>query len=320
MISKLRTENYQLDEFLNAHAQYTNVRTIRRVFLNFEDFDYSVFLNSEYKEDAVREDLVSPFLKRLGYAPTGDNLMVRSRSLTHPYVYIGTKKHKVNIIPDYLLEIEGEPKWILDAKAPDQNIINGKNVEQAFSYAIHPDVRADIYALCNGKQLTVFRVNKIQPILNIKLEEWESSWNEIYKCLSPIAISKPHLLDFKPDLGLYMLKAGAPVGQEQHFIPMGVPMIAKVEDNLYTICVDIDIGDGLLATSFDFDNERYQQLLALFPQETSLKVKNALTRQPYKLVFSPEETIEVNIHAELGKGIYSNENEDYCPLWVNEFS
>ena len=26
MISKLTTENYQLDEFLNAHAQYTNVR------------------------------------------------------------------------------------------------------------------------------------------------------------------------------------------------------------------------------------------------------------------------------------------------------
>ena len=25
MISKLTTENYQLDEFLNAHAQYTNV-------------------------------------------------------------------------------------------------------------------------------------------------------------------------------------------------------------------------------------------------------------------------------------------------------
>ncbi len=25
LISKLRTENYQLDEFLYAHAQYTNV-------------------------------------------------------------------------------------------------------------------------------------------------------------------------------------------------------------------------------------------------------------------------------------------------------
>ncbi|WOH37677.1 type I restriction enzyme HsdR N-terminal domain-containing protein [Thalassotalea fonticola] len=288
--------------------------------MNFDDFDYSVFLNPEYKEDAVREDLVSPFLKKLGYAPTGDNLMVRSRSLTHPYVYIGTKKNKVNIIPDYLLEINGEPKWILDAKAPEQNIINGKNVEQAFSYAIHPDVRADLYALCNGKQLTVFKINKIQPILNIKLEEWENSWDEIYKCLSPTAISQPHLLGFKPDLGLYMLKAGAPIGQAQHFMPMGIPMIGKVEDDLYTICVNIDIDDGFLATSFDFDEKRYQQLLKLYPHEIGNKVKNALKRQPYQLIFTPEETIEVNIHAELGKTVHSNDNEDYCPLWVNEFS
>jgi len=128
------------------------------------------------------------------------------------------------------------------------------------------------------------------------------------------------LLGYKPDLGLYMYKLGAPLGQAQHFIPMGIPMVAKVEDNLYTIFLDIAIGDGYLATSFDFDKERYLQLLALFPHETASKVKSALTRQPYKLVFPPEETIEVNIHAELGKDIHSNDNEDYCPLWVNKFS
>lgn len=34
MLSKLRAENHQLDELLNAHAQYTNVSLTRKVMRN----------------------------------------------------------------------------------------------------------------------------------------------------------------------------------------------------------------------------------------------------------------------------------------------
>jgi hypothetical protein len=96
-------------------------------------FNSSLLDDPEFKEDAVREEIVTPLLKRLGYAVGTKNNLVRSRSLPHPFVYIGTKKHNVKIIPDYVLEPEYGGKWILDAKAPNEKLAEGKNPEQAFS-------------------------------------------------------------------------------------------------------------------------------------------------------------------------------------------
>src|ERR1019366_9459330 len=101
----------------------------------FAHFDFNVLNESHYKEDAVREDIVAPILKKLGYSASGSNRMIRSKPLVHPFVQIGTKPHRVNIIPDYLLEVKGRYVFTLDAKAPNENIRKGRNVEQAFSYA-----------------------------------------------------------------------------------------------------------------------------------------------------------------------------------------
>ena len=45
------------------------------------------------------------------------------------------------------MESQGNPFWVLDAKAPGQEIKSGTNPEQVYSYAIHPDIRASYYAL-----------------------------------------------------------------------------------------------------------------------------------------------------------------------------
>jgi hypothetical protein len=71
-------------------------------------------------------------------------------------VYIGSVKKPITIIPDYLLQRDGENAWILDAKGPAEDISSGRHVEQAYSYAIHKDVRVPLYALCNGRRLLVF--------------------------------------------------------------------------------------------------------------------------------------------------------------------
>jgi hypothetical protein len=130
------------------------------------NFDFSVLHDQEFKEDAVREEIIAPFLKSLGYAASGSNWIIRSRGLTPPFVHIGTRKFAIKIIPDYLLEINGECKWILDAKGPRENIHSGPNVEQAFSYTIHPDVRVFLYALCNGYELVVFFSKQNQACVN----------------------------------------------------------------------------------------------------------------------------------------------------------
>lgn len=284
----------------------------------FLGFDTELFEDKEFKEDSVREELVSPLLKKLGYTASGPHKIVRSRGLTHPFVYIGTKKHGINIIPDYLLEVADEHTWVLDAKAPSEDLRRGKNPEQAFSYAIHPEVRAKRYALCNGKELVVYDVNRIEPILIVPIERWDADWEKIHNHLSPLAFIKPEVLGYKPDFGLFMYKSGAPLGQEQHFMPLGVPMVAKVEDGRYTFLVNIKFGDEWLAASFDFDEDRYQQLLSSMPENKAEDIRQALRRQPYKINFE-KDIPELCIHAKLGNTIYSNDNEDYCPLEVVEF-
>jgi hypothetical protein len=67
----------------SALAPASNPDKVARLRM-FEDFDFSVLDDPSYKEDAVREDLVAPLLKALGYQPTGKQRMQRSQSLiTH---------------------------------------------------------------------------------------------------------------------------------------------------------------------------------------------------------------------------------------------
>ena len=146
--------------------------------------------DTDFKEDAVREEIVHPLLVRLGYASSSDARIVRSRSLAHPFVMIGTTRRPIRLVPDYLLCVEGKFAWVLDAKAPGQNIMTGEHVEQAFSYAIHPEVRAAIFALCNGRQLTVFQVEERTPVLSFSLEHLETNWRALHALLSPAAFKK----------------------------------------------------------------------------------------------------------------------------------
>lgn len=306
----------------------------------FEGFDFSLLDDPDFKEDSVREEIVFPLLQELGYSASGSSRIIRSKSLTHPYVHIGTRKHKVNIVPDYLLEVDDEHCWILDAKSPKENILDGKNVEQAFSYAIHPDVRAFRYALCNGRELVVFDVNRIEPQLVVEIRELGRRFEEVRRFLSPVAFTRPHVLTFKPDFGLHMLKLGSPLDSRFHFIPIGIGMIAKLEENLYTAFIEMEFGDLWLAISFDFDGKRLEELMQVLPRHKAQATKVALSRQPYSVAFKSypseerqgdriillphtvsvgQELPEVCIDARFGNRVYSDESEDYFPLWVERF-
>lgn len=75
----------------------------------FENFDFGVLDDPRFKEDAVREEIVAPILRRLGYQPSGKARVQRSKTLTHPFVMIGVRKHPVSIVPDYTLFYDEKP-------------------------------------------------------------------------------------------------------------------------------------------------------------------------------------------------------------------
>ena len=112
--------------------------------------------------------------------------IIRSKSLQHPFLKIGSKKRPITLIPDYVLKIEDNFAWVLDAKAPNEKIVNDDNVEQVYSYATHPEIRSNYFALCNGLEFSIYRTSDTDvPILFFKIDEIEQHWEELRLYLAP---------------------------------------------------------------------------------------------------------------------------------------
>jgi hypothetical protein len=281
----------------------------------FEHFDFAILDDPDFKEDAVREELIVPILNRLGYSATGEHRIHRSKPLVHPFVYIGTKQYKVNIIPDYLLAVDGSIRWVLDAKAPAEDILKGKNVEQAYSYSIHKDVRVSVYGLCNGHDLAVFHVSHVEPMLRVSLKEIDARWNEVNKALCPMAFIDPERLGFFPDFGLAMLRLGGANFETIWFPWVGLHYISKISDDLYALTTQFNLASDYYAT-FDLDPPMYQVLLSQLSEADRVRTKEALSHQPYQMSFDDPPNLELK--AKLESNVISNEREDYVPFKVLE--
>jgi len=163
----------------------------------FADFDFELLESPDFKEDSVREVLVMHLLHALGYENSGSNRIIRSKGLSNPYVKMGSKRLQIRMIPDYLFEVEGRFVWVLDAKSPSEQILNQEHVEQIYSYSIHPDVRVNYYALCNGREFILFQIGQREAVLHFHLSEIAQHWNEITKLLSPNSFKNTDSTPFK---------------------------------------------------------------------------------------------------------------------------
>jgi hypothetical protein len=75
---------------------------------------------------------------------------------------------------------------VLDAKAPGQDITDSGNIEQAYRYAVHPEIRAKYFALCNGAEFALWRTAETEtPALYFSMAEIDGHWEALHKTLSP---------------------------------------------------------------------------------------------------------------------------------------
>lgn len=285
----------------------------------FKNFNYDIINSPEFKEDSVREEIIVPILKELEYSAFGKNKIIRSLNLKHPYIYFGTKKENITIIPDYLLQVEGQNVLIIDAKAPKENILKGKNLEQAYSYAIHKEIRVNLYALCNGKEFIIYDINEIEPIFYSKIENLEKNWDILFKIISPIAFTKPHLFNFKPDFGIKLLKIGWKKGTQHYFLGTWLNCLSKLDEDNYTFTSVIPY-DGDCLGSFDFNKNLLDDFIKQIPYDKKNIVLNSIKNAPFMINFPTEESsFEISFECELQDEIIENLNEKYCPLKITKF-
>lgn len=281
----------------------------------FANFDPNLFADPDFKEDSVREVIIAPMLSRLGYYPTGRQTVVRSKNLVQPFIYAGTRRHTVNIIPDYTLYFDGQPVAVLDAKSPIESVDSPGNVQQAYSYAIHPEVRTDHFALCNGRRLAVYSVNSTTPLLNIAFEEFESRWGDVVKHLAPKFLLEPELRHFKPDFGFRVSRLGLAPNAEIIMIGARLNIFARVSETLYSATVNADFVGEDHCVSFDFVPEQLPRLVAGLPAALRDQFVEALSRAPFQAY--ADLAVEVDLRTHLGEAI-ELEHETFVPLIIDE--
>ena len=286
------------------------------------NFDFSILDNGDFLEDSVREEIITPILHKLGYSASGKNRIVRSKSLTHPYVYIGTTERKINIIPDYVLYVNGEPSIILDAKAPNEDIVKGKNVEQAFSYAIHKEIRAWLYCLCNGRKLTIFSISEYEPIAEFELKNINEDWKKVERFLKPEYFERPYLADFHPDLGMSLLKVNSNTNIDYVFMSIWISELIKLSNNEYSINSGLKYGDNDFLASFDFNEKQYNEFLKLIPLHYKEAIVASLSIRPFSANFNVEYQLEIGVVAKLTNKVIRSEmtNECFIPFKVEKFN
>ena len=249
----------------------------------FDGFDFKVLDDPAFKEDAVREEIIAPILRRLGYQPSGRARIQRSKTLTHPFVRIGVRRHPVNIVPDYTLMYDVRPILIIDAKMPSEEIIRSPHVEQAYSYAIHPEVRCDHYALCNGRMLVLFAVREFEPVLVLPIPEIDRNWAQAAKFLAPENLVDPAKRDFQPDFGLVVMKSGLKADSEVVFPGCPLQLIAKIGDDLFSASATCDVEGITHLASFDFDATTLGTIIACLPDGLKAEAEEALSRAPFQV-------------------------------------
>lgn len=134
-----------------------------------------------YSEQDVREDIIVPILRALGYQKESMFSIEREKTL-----WIANKRLAI----DYSLTLWEEDFWIIEAKKP--SVTNGKfvyeQVWQALQYAIHPKINAALLVLCDGHALEVFdREESLEvPVLRVEKADLVRKFDQLRALLSPL--------------------------------------------------------------------------------------------------------------------------------------
>ena len=159
--------NHKALQPLDAAAQTILVRT--------QSLDVT-----DYTEADVREEIISPLLKVLGYDKQSYFSVEREKSIQLP----GRK----NFL-DYSLTLWSQNFWLIETKKPGNSPrkFGAAEIRQIVGYAVHPEINAALAVLCDGHTIAIFdrEENLVEPILTVKLANLQQEIDKLRAILSP---------------------------------------------------------------------------------------------------------------------------------------
>lgn len=282
------------------------------------EFNYSVLSDPEFKEDAVREEIIVPLLKALGYNYDGEFKIVRGRPLKVPYYMIGSRKYEVSIFPDYILEVGGKCACVVEIKAPTESLYDAKHIGQAYSYAAHREVQANFFALCNGLEFHLYSTRKEQPLIVFRMESIKNHFPVLNSVIGTEYISMTSNEKYNKDLGIH-LKMLFGREKEMKYTFMGIPIyeISHVDKGLYTVSASPILDNETYCGSFDFGEKVLKSFEQVLPKDAMDVLLQPFDGRPTVLNFA-DKIIDIGIECVLGDKIYENRHEHYMPLNVTK--
>lgn len=144
-------------------------------------------------ETDVREEIVRPLLHDLGYQRGTENNIRSEVSLRYAKQFLGHRKATDPDLvgrADYICEVIPFARWAVEVKGPGVEL-SEKDVQQAHTYAAHPEIAALYFLITNGRIFRLYETSKLDaPILEWTHEAMRSRFLEIANVVSPPALKK----------------------------------------------------------------------------------------------------------------------------------
>nr|WP_233166028.1 type I restriction enzyme HsdR N-terminal domain-containing protein [Pedobacter sp. ASV12] len=258
-------------------------------------------------------------MKDLGYSNSKDTQVIRNHGLKHPFVSIGSSRRNITVIPDYLMQVAEKPAWILEAKSPSEQITDTKHIEQAYSYAIHPEIRVNYFALCNGHFFSLFNISRPKPLFHISLGAID-----LYRSMLKELISPSKVFDYpderlSKDFGLHIKRLGFKKTDPILLIDINPLTIVKYNDNLFSFSAPVGDETSRYLGTFDFDLEVAKQLRPIIGDDYFIQLMQPVNGK--QLHFNLDKKLNLNLKISLPEkeDLFENEREIYLPLSIRQF-
>ncbi len=134
----------------------------------------------KFSEADVREEVIAPIVRALGYKKQTDFSVFREKHL---------KVADDDLFADYSFTLWEEHFWVIEAKRVKRKkkVFIGAEVKQALVYAAHPAIDAPLFALCDGRIFHVYdrEVSLSEPVIKVEIKKLRREFDKLRALLSP---------------------------------------------------------------------------------------------------------------------------------------